>query len=210
MLIKERAMDSNSIWRAIDEQRGQLAALLETLEPHQWSTPSLCPAWTVRDVAAHLTLAQASRTELAVAALKAGFRFDVMIRQMALADTADPPSIIARLRAMAGSRRHPPMTKDIDPLMDILVHTQDICVPLGIDRPMPTDAAVAVAERLWHMKFPFAPQRDLPGYRFVATDARFAVGPEWGALREAPIHDIVMMFARRLDVPDSEPEPDDA
>jgi hypothetical protein len=71
------------------------------------------------------------------------------------------------------------------------------------------DARAAVADRLWHTKFPFSPQRDLPGYRFVATDAGFAVGPEWGGHREAPIHDIVMMFARRRDVPDSERDPDD-
>jgi uncharacterized protein (TIGR03083 family) len=202
-------VDSDTIWRTIDEQRGQLADLLDTLEPGQWSTPSLCAGWTVRDVAVHLAQSQASRGEWFRAAVKAGFRFDAMIRKMAVADTADPATITARLRAMAGSRRRPPMTKEVDPLMDILVHTQDICVPLGIDRAMPVDAAVAAAERLWGMKFPLNPRRDLPGYRFVATDAGFAVGPEWGALREAPIHDIVLMLARRLAVPDSERDPDE-
>jgi uncharacterized protein (TIGR03083 family) len=202
-------VDSDTIWRTIDEQRGQLADVLDMLEPGQWSTPSLCAGWTVRDVAVHLAQSQASRGEWFRAAVKAGFRFDAMIRKMAVADTADPATITARLRAMAGSRRRPPMTKEVDPLMDILVHTQDICVPLGIDRAMPVDAAVAVAERLWGMKFPLNPRRDLPGYRFVATDAGFAVGPEWGAVREAPIHDIVLMLARRLAVPDSERDPDE-
>lgn len=201
-------MDSATIWRTIDEQRGLLVDLLDTLEPPQWSTPSLCSDWAVRDVAVHLTHSQAGRADLARAALKSGFRFDAMIRRMALADHAEPAAITARLRAMAGSRQRPPMTKEVDPLLDILVHTQDICVPLGIERAMPTDAAVAVAERLWQMKFPLSPQRDLPGYRFVSTDADFAAGPQWGALREAPIHDIVMMFAGRLHVPDSEPDAD--
>ena len=59
------------------------------------------------------------------------------------------------------------------------------------------------------MKFPLNPQRDLPGYRFVATDAGFTAGPEWGALREAPIHDIVLMLSRRLSIPDSERDPDE-
>ncbi|MDV3129577.1 maleylpyruvate isomerase family mycothiol-dependent enzyme [Mycobacterium sp. 21AC1] len=201
-------MDSDTIWRTIDEQRGLLADLLDTLDPPQWATPSLCTDWTVRDVAVHITHSHASPTDLARAALKSGFRIDSMIHRMAVADNADPAAITARLRAMAGSRQHPPLTKEVDPLLDILVHTQDICVPLGIERPMPTDAAVAVAERLWQMKFPLSPRRDLPGYRFVATDAGFAAGPQWGALREAPIRDIVMMFARRLDVPDSEPDAD--
>jgi uncharacterized protein (TIGR03083 family) len=201
-------MDSDTIWRHIDEQRVQLADLLDTFQPHQWSTPSLCTGWTVREVAIHITQSHASIGEMLPAALKSGFRFDAMVRRAALDDPADPPAITARLRAMAGSRKRPPMTKEVDPLLDVLIHTQDICVPLGIDRPMPVDAAVAVAERLWHMKFPFAPERDLPGYRFVATDADFAVGPQWGAPREAPIRDIVMMFARRRDVPDAEPEPE--
>lgn len=201
-------MDPDTIWRNVDEQRGHLADLLDTLEPQQWATPSLCAGWTVREVAIHITQSHASIGEMLPAALKSGFRFDAMVRRAALEDPSEPAAITARLRDMAGSRKRPPLTKEVDPLLDVLIHTQDICIPLGIDRPMPTDAAVAVADRLWHMKFPFAPQRDLPGYRFVATDADFAVGPEWGGLREAPIHDLVLMFARRLDVPDPEPEPE--
>ncbi|AKS36326.1 maleylpyruvate isomerase family mycothiol-dependent enzyme [Mycolicibacterium goodii] len=202
-------MDSDTIWRHVDDQRRQLADLLDTFDPGQWSTPSLCAGWTVRDVAAHLTHVDAGRGDYVRAMIRSGFRLDAMINRMTKDDTSDPATITARLRAMVGSRRHPPMTKVVDPLMDVLVHTQDICVPLGIDRPMPGDAAVAVAERLWEMKFPLNPRRDFPGYRFVATDAGFAVGPEWGALREAPIRDIVLMLARRLNVPDSERDPDD-
>ncbi|CDP86015.1 MULTISPECIES: maleylpyruvate isomerase family mycothiol-dependent enzyme [Mycolicibacterium] len=201
-------MDSDTIWRNVDEQRGQLADLLDTLEPAQWATPSLCAGWTVREVAVHITQAHASFREFLPAAIKSGFRFDAMVRRAALEDPAEPAAITARIRAMAGSRKRPPGTKEVDPLLDILIHTQDICIPLGIDRTMPTDAAVAVADRLWRMKFPFAPQRDLPGYRFVATDADFTVGPEWGARREAPIHDIVLMFSHRRNVPDAEPEPE--
>ncbi len=201
-------MDSDTIWRIVDEQRGHLADLLDTLEPQQWATPSLCAGWTVREVAIHITQSHASIGEMLPAALKSGFRFDAMVRRAALQDPSDPVAITARLRAMAGSRKRPPLTKEVDPLLDILIHTQDICIPLGIDRPMPPDAAVAVADRLWHMKFPFAPQRDLPGYRFVATDADYVVGPEWGGRREAPIRDIVLMFSRRRDVPDAEPEAD--
>lgn len=199
-------MDSDTIWRHVDDHRGQIADLLDTFEPGQWSTPSLCAGWTVRDVAAHLTHVDAGRGDYVRAMIRSGFRLDATINRMAKSDTAGPAAITARLRAMVGSRRRPPMTKDVDPLMDLLVHTQDICIPLGIDRPMPVDDAVAVAERLWDMKFPLNPRRDLPGYRFVATDAGFAVGPEWGALREAPIHDIVLMLARRINVPDSERE----
>ena len=72
---------------------------------------------------------------------------------------------------MAGVRHHPPGTKPEDPLADILVHTQDIAVPLGIEHPMPTDAAVAAADRIWSMSFPFHARRRAQGLRLRATDA---------------------------------------
>lgn len=201
-------MDSDTIWREVAQQRTQLADLLDTFTPEQWATKSLCDGWTVREVAVHLTHGHVSWKDAAIATLQSGFRFNAAVRRMALNDTAPPAAVTARLRAMADSRRRPPMTKEIDPLFDLLIHTQDICIPLGIDHQMPIDAAVAVAHRLWGMTFPLNARRDLPGYRFVATDAEFAVGPEWGALREAPIHDIVLMLSRRRAVPDS-PRPDE-
>ena len=51
-------MDSNQLWAAIDDQRRRTADLLATLTDDQWDHPSLCEGWTVRHVAAHLTLQQ--------------------------------------------------------------------------------------------------------------------------------------------------------
>jgi uncharacterized protein (TIGR03083 family) len=50
-------MDKVGVWRAIDDERSRLADLMEGLSDAEWRTPSLCAGWTVRDVAAHLTLA---------------------------------------------------------------------------------------------------------------------------------------------------------
>ena len=51
-------MNLDDGWHAIDEQRLTVAALLEDLNDQEWTQPSLCEGWTVRDVAAHLTLQQ--------------------------------------------------------------------------------------------------------------------------------------------------------
>ena len=51
-------MDRDQVWQVIDAQRMNLAALLEQLSADDWRQPSLCAGWTVRDVAAHLTLQQ--------------------------------------------------------------------------------------------------------------------------------------------------------
>ena len=51
-------MNVDDIWNTIDEQRARTADLLEQLTDDEWRRPSLCDGWTVRDVAAHLTLQQ--------------------------------------------------------------------------------------------------------------------------------------------------------
>ena len=52
------ATEADALWAGIDDQRSRTAALLEGLAPEQWDHPSLCDGWTVRHVAAHLTMQQ--------------------------------------------------------------------------------------------------------------------------------------------------------
>jgi uncharacterized protein (TIGR03083 family) len=188
-------VDTTQIWAVIDSQRADLADLLAGLTAEQWTTSSLCDGWQVRDVAAHLTHSHMNPVRAAFEAMRSGFRFDPMIRRIAVQDRRSQSQIVAALRAMVGSRRKVPMTTDRDPLMDVLIHGQDISVPLGIDRPMPSDAAVEVANHLWRMTFPMKPAARLAGHRLVATDVDFAVGQ--GRERLAPIRDIVMILAGR-------------
>ncbi len=51
-------MNRGDVWRTIDGERLSLASFLDDLFAQEWETPSLCAGWRVRDVAAHLTLAQ--------------------------------------------------------------------------------------------------------------------------------------------------------
>ena len=96
---------------------------------------------------------------------------------------------------MAGSRKRVPGTSVQQPMIELLVHGQDMAVPLGIDLPMPTAAAVEAAKRLGGMKFPINAVRQLDGVRLVATDADFAIGE--GREVQAPVRDIVMILAGR-------------
>lgn len=193
--MKPEPMNSDEIWAVIDSQRADLADLLAGLTPQQWQTPSLCEGWRVRDVAAHLTHSHMNPARVMLEALRSGFRFDPMIRRLAIEDHRPQQEIVAALHAMVGSRTKIPGTSDRDPLMDVLVHGQDIAVPLGIDRPMPGDAAVEVARHLWQMRFPLRPARRLQGTRLIATDADFTVGQ--GREVRAPIRDLVMLLAGR-------------
>ena len=169
-------MDSDTVWHHIDNERAWLADLLESLPPEGWQQPSLCEGWTVRDVAAHLTFSHTPMRELLWPAVRAGFRYDVVVRDTALRSPLTHEEIVATLRGFVGSRRRVAFITDLDPLIDILVHNQDICRPLGIDHPMPPDAAAAAADRV--LSTPRALRRWRPPHtiRMVATDVDWAYG----------------------------------
>ncbi|KUI33298.1 maleylpyruvate isomerase family mycothiol-dependent enzyme [Mycobacterium sp. GA-2829] len=188
-------MDDAEIWTHIDAQRAALADFLDTLTADQWATPSLCEGWSVREVAAHLTHSTESRPRMALETVKSGFRFNAMVSRLAREDPRGPDELVAALRAMVGNRRRPPGTAVADPLTDVLVHTQDIAIPLGVDRQMPTPLAVVAARRLWSMGFPYHARKRFAGTRLQATDADVAVGE--GRVIEAPIRDIVLALSGR-------------
>ena len=189
-------MDLDEVWRTIDTERTGLADLLEDLSPAEWGTPSLCDAWRVGDVAAHLTLAHMGYRAALVGAVRARGSFDGMIRDSALRAAslarAESPR---RLRAMVGSRRTAPLLTPLEPLVDVLVHGQDIARPLGRDRPMPTAAAAAAAQRAWDMRFPFRARKRLAGLRLAATDIDWTVGS--GAPVEGPIAALLLLVTGR-------------
>lgn len=170
-------MDSDTIWRHIDTERTALCGILDGLPDAQWQQPSLCDGWTVRDVAAHLTFSHARLRDVLGPWLRAGMRNNTMIRDTAVACPLDHGEIIATIRGFVGSRRRAPFITEKEPLLDILVHTQDICVPLGIDHPMPPDAAVVAIERLMQLnRTPFRLRSPLRGVRLAATDADWSWG----------------------------------
>ena len=189
-------MDLDDVWRTIDAERTGLADLFEDLCDAEWDAPSLCDAWRVGDVAVHLTQAHMGLGAAVIAAARAGGSFDRMIRDSALRAAPLPREECARqLRVMVGSRRTAPFITPLEPLMDVLVHGQDIALPVGRDRSMPAVAAAAAAQRAWDMGFPFRARRRLAGLRLIATDADWAVGT--GAPVEGPIAALLLLVTGR-------------
>jgi len=194
------SLDRDAVWASIDAQRSSLAALLDDLTEEEWAQPSLCAGWRVRDVAAHLTLATARVRDAAGPALRARGHFNRMVRDSAIDRAAAPTTeLVAAIRAMVGSRRRAPGVSHLEPLLDVLVHGQDIAVPLGRPRPMPVDAAAAAATRVWTMRWPFTvafdARRRLAGLRLEATDAIWAAGE--GARVEGPIEALLLLLTGR-------------
>jgi len=188
-------MDSEQIWRHIDTQRGALADLLETLPDESWRAPSLCEAWTVRDVGAHLALSHAGVRELLSAAVRSGFRYKATVRDAAIRSPLGRQEIVDRLRGFIGSRRTVPFVSEKEPLLDVLVHTQDICIPLHVEHRMPTDAAIVALERVlwWSRRVPIGPR--LRDVHLVATDVAWEAGA--GRRVEGPVQWLLLAAAGR-------------
>jgi uncharacterized protein (TIGR03083 family) len=191
-------MDKDTSWGIIDQQRNALSDLLDTLTPEEWSTASLCGCWTVRDVAAHLSMAATARMREALPYLvRARGNFDRMIRDATLdrAAARSDAQIIADLRRIVGSRRLAPGTFWRDPLLDILVHGQDIVRPLNRTVNSPVEASQVAAEWVWQRRFPFFPARRLRGLRLVADDVDWARGA--GALLCGPVLSLLLVSTGR-------------
>lgn len=197
-------MNPDDVWRTIDGERLSLADLLDDLSPAEWEVPSLCAGWRVRDVVAHLTLAHMGVFPALVAAVRARGSFDRMIHDTAVRESVRPvPEYAPRLRAMAGSRRKAPGVTLLEPMLDVLVHGQDIAVPLGRTRAMPTGAAATAAQRAWSMGFPFHARRRLAGFRLAATDCDWTAGGAPGPgdgrdpLVEGPVSALLLLVTGR-------------
>jgi uncharacterized protein (TIGR03083 family) len=172
-------MDRDKKWAAIAAQRRALADLLASLDEETWERSSLCAEWRVRDVAAHVALTPQSPGTVRILArgLRAGGNFDAVNRDMAVAHADRPPAeLVAELRELADSRRKPAITTVDNLLFDVLVHVQDVAVPLGLTTAMPLDAALEGVERVWRMGWPFWARRRLRGLRLTATDVDWSAG----------------------------------
>ena len=178
---------ANAVWGAIDDQRTRTADLLEGLSTEQWDHPSLCQGWTVRHVAAHLTLQQqAIRDVVAFIAhhprMLRSVTLNATIHDSAVlqAQLLSSQEVIARIRAMIGSRRHNAFVTPLETLTDILVHGQDIALPLGLDLTIHPAAGELAATRRWDTRGTWLAtvNRRLPldGYRLTATDITWTRG----------------------------------
>ncbi|GAA3859352.1 maleylpyruvate isomerase family mycothiol-dependent enzyme [Streptomyces lacrimifluminis] len=190
-------LETDERWQVVDDERAGLAELLAGLSPAEWELPTRCGDWRVRDVAAHLTIAaRLSYGTVAREFVRARGNIDRMIHDTAVKEARLPvEEIVANLRATIGSRRLAPGTTRREPLLDILVHGQDIARALGRERAMPPAAARDAADRVWTMRFPPRPW-PLPDARLVATDVEWTRGEGAREMR-GPISELLLLLTGR-------------
>ncbi|MBE1490388.1 maleylpyruvate isomerase family mycothiol-dependent enzyme [Plantactinospora soyae] len=181
----------------VEAERLDLADLLDTLDDREWEAPSSCDGWTVRDVVAHLTLADRQFATTTLRVLRARGDFDRVTAEMARerALRYGPDELVAQLRETAGRPRRFPLSGALDPLTDILVHGQDIARPLGRERPMPIERVLPVLQPAWNSVF-HGNRKRFAGLRFVADDADWSAGDGPREVR-GPAGDLLLLATGR-------------
>jgi len=173
-------MSTDRIWQATDAQRAALCDLLAGLGDDDWRRPSLCAGWTVKDVAAHLTLQQLGPGAVLAQMLQWKGSIDRTTAHAAQrrAEALSTGQIVAAIRATIGSRRHIFGVTQRETLCDILVHSQDIAVPLGRTLDPAPEAAAVAATRVLSMRWPppLPSARKMAGLRLTATDTSWSAG----------------------------------
>ena len=172
------ALSRTAVDRAVSSERRRLADTLAGLTDEQWSTGSLCDAWSVRDVVAHLTTTtRTSLPQVLRAAVRARGSFDRMAIDLAARRGAahTTAELVALLRESAASTRRLPGSAPMDPLADLVVHTQDIARPLDLRHDTPAEVVAACLAHVAPNRFFGGPQR-LAGLRIRSTDSGWSLG----------------------------------
>jgi uncharacterized protein (TIGR03083 family) len=165
------------------EERAEFAAFLATLTPEQWDAPTLCTAWRVRDVVAHVIgYDLEGMTGFVRVMAGAGLSPD-RANQRVVDDLRDlePWGLLDLVRRYETPAGLPSRFGGRIALTDGAIHQQDIRRPLGLPREFPPERLRAVLD--FAMVAPpvraFVRTR---GLRLVATDL------DWSSGRGTEVH----------------------
>ena len=171
-------VDKEFVFTAVANERRGIAALIDGLDEVQLATPSLCEGWDIKTVAAHLVSVFADGfwvfQWMAIRRRSVHRAIDELARGRAQAPARQ---IAASLRGGADHRLSPPITGPLSGLTDVLVHGDDIRIPLGMPfEPDPQLTCLALDFLTGSVALAFVPFGRLRGIRFKATD----IDRSWG------------------------------
>ncbi|MBF6338401.1 maleylpyruvate isomerase family mycothiol-dependent enzyme [Nocardia abscessus] len=191
-------MDLDKIMMWTRAERLGVADFLDDLDDQEWAADSLCSGWTVHDVAAHLTLSNRVTLGATITGVvRARGDWNRMTERMARdrASRYAPAELIAQLREGAGWTRRAPGAGPPDPLVDTMIHGQDIARPLGRRRDMPAEQAVVALEHVLRSPF-YGSKKRLRGVRVVVTDAEWSAGTGPEEIH-GPLNDLLLLATGR-------------
>jgi uncharacterized protein (TIGR03083 family) len=184
------------MWSTIHGERRALAVDVDGLTEEQWSTPSMCDGWSVRDVLGHMTAtAQMTPLKFFSELLASGFRFnDFTAKNVARQTRGKPADTLAAFRGELGSSSHPPGPSTTW-LGETIVHAEDIRRPLGIRHDYPMEAVTRVADFYKNSNALLHSKNRIAGLTLQATDTSWSTGS--GPEVKGPILSLVLAMTGR-------------
>jgi len=185
------------LWPWTIDARQSLLGTFEELDDQQWDTASLCTGWTVREVLAHLVLgARPPARRYLAAVVKARGNFDKANHALAVSDALKPAAeLIENYRNVAEHRFSPPVWPKAAPLSDILIHSLDIRLALGLPSDQPPERYEPVMDLLFSRAGRSFTLEKRPSVKWVATDHAWTHGE--GPMVEGAIADLAFAAAGR-------------
>jgi uncharacterized protein (TIGR03083 family) len=161
-----------------------------------WDTRSLCDEWTVRDVVAHMTAtSKMSGPKFFPKLVGAGFSFGRMqAKDIAAERGTSPADTLAGFKTQLDSTGRPPGPLDTM-LGEVVIHSEDIRRPLGIDHTYPIDAVIRVADFFKGSNLIIGSKKRIAGLTLAATDAEWRHGE--GPLVSGSMIDLVVAMTGR-------------
>ncbi len=188
------------VFDLIADERRKIADVLAGLTPEQLQTPSLCPPWTVHDVAAHLVGPfQIGLGQALLALATSGFNFDRWAESTTARIARKPTAeLVAILRRHAASRWQPPGGGGPEKVLaEVLIHALDIRHPLGIAGSTPGERQRLVLDFLAGTPARgFVKDAWRRGLRFEATDLDWSHGQ--GPVVRGPADSIMLALTGRI------------
>jgi uncharacterized protein (TIGR03083 family) len=179
-------------------ERRHMADLFAGLTGEQLTRQSLCDAWTMHEVAAHLaTYLRFGQLKILACMLAYAGNFapgnQKLAQWYARRSTAD---LVELLRRNAESRAAPPRSGYDPVLADLVLHDLDVRIPLGITRDIPEDRLAVTFHHLSTAPSPgYAVGARLRDLRFETTDTGWTTGA--GPVVRGPADAVVMAMSGR-------------
>lgn len=161
--------------------RRVIARLFAQLDDDQLGTPSLCAAWTCRDVLGHLVMSLdvTFRRFLLEVARDRG-RAGVTSARLARAYGARPVrELVQHLDERSDVALSPPGVGALGPFSDSCIHLRDVAIPLGIAATPPVQDWTRVLEFLTTPRARaagFLPRGRMDGLRLQSSDTTWSSG----------------------------------
>ncbi|MGA8362810.1 MAG: maleylpyruvate isomerase family mycothiol-dependent enzyme [Candidatus Dormiibacterota bacterium] len=183
-------------WPLIRAERVALIGDLENVSDPQWSTQSLCSAWTVRDVLAHMTTtAKMTPGRFVGRFAGTGFQFNAMNEKGVKEELgATPADTLAGFKAQLDRTTAPPGPLDAM-VGEIVIHSQDIRRPLGIAHTFQPEALTMVGDFVIRGNLLLGGKRRATGVTLSATDVDWTRGA--GPAVNGPLASIILALTGR-------------